>query len=85
MASMPDVNKTELSVRVSNETYVAINKIAAGSGVGRATLVRRWLEVETGDTVRNFTMSDMIKVVALRDRHERERKVLAKTKTIKAK
>lgn len=44
MASMPDVNKTELSVRVSNETYVAINKIAAGSGVGRATLVRRWLK-----------------------------------------
>lgn len=74
MANMASVDKTELSVRVRNEVFVAIDRMANERNVTRSDLVVDWLERMTWERTRDLDPEDMMYVRALRNKHMRERK-----------
>ena len=74
MANMASVDKTELSVRVRNEVFVVINRMANERNVTRSELVVDWLEKMTWERTRDLDHEGMIQVRALRDKHVRERR-----------
>lgn len=73
MPNMASIDKTELSVRVRNEVFVAIDRMAGERNVTRSELVADWLERMTRERTRDFGPEDLMHVSALRNKHLRER------------
>ncbi len=85
MSNMASVEKTELSVRIRNEVFVAIDRMAGERNVTRAELVADWLERMTWERTRDLDPEDLMYVRALRNKHLRERKDLVRKLKVRRK
>ena len=76
MANMPSVDRMYVSVRVSNETFVALEKVAKEQNTNPTDVARSVLESEMKRIVNLFTDMDKARVHALKRRNAQRRRDL---------
>jgi hypothetical protein len=65
MSNMPDINKTQVSSRISNELVVVINNYARLTGETRSEVVARVLTERFEDDLKLLTSTDRATVRAM--------------------
>jgi hypothetical protein len=74
MANMPSIDRMYLGVRVSNETFVALEKVAKEANTTHTEVARSVLESEMTRIVNLFSDEDKAAVAALKRRNAQRRR-----------
>ena len=74
MANMPSIDRMYVSVRVSNEAFVALEKVAKEQNTNPTDVARSVIESEMKRIVNLFTDIDKARVYALKRRNAQRRR-----------